>query len=48
MKQYKLSTVRGKQLYDMGVNVDGVVCTTYMKNGQPQKNTLLTGAGSNI
>ncbi len=26
----------------------GVVCTTYMKNGQPQKNKLLTGAGNNI
>ena len=29
-------------------NVAGIVCTTYMTNGQPQKNTLLTGVGNNI
>jgi hypothetical protein len=48
MREYKLSTSRENSYMIWVVNVAGVVCTTYMKSGLPQRNTLLTGAGNNI
>ena len=48
MREYNLSTARGKQLYDMGNTCCWGSLHNLYENGHPQKNTPLTGVGNNI